>query len=77
MEIAQKLDLPIIAVNLNQKRTYDSELCPAILRNQYVVNVCYKAKILQYALDNFPEEYRRRDPEVPGNRSYGSSVYKQ
>jgi hypothetical protein len=65
MEIAQKLDLPIIAVNLNQKRTYDSELCPAILRNHYVVHVCYKAKILQYALDNFPEEYRSRDPEVP------------
>lgn len=77
METAQKLDLPIIAVNLNQKRGYDVELCPAILRNKYVVHVCFKAKIIRYALDNFPEEYSRRDPNAAGNRTYGSAVYKQ
>jgi hypothetical protein len=75
MEVAQKLDLPIIAVNLNGKRQYDSDLCPAVLRGEYVVHVPFKAKIIQYALNQFPDEYHKRDPNSGGNRHYGDSVY--
>src|SRR5688572_26801395 len=35
METAQELDIPIIAVNLNQNRRYDANRCPAILRDEY------------------------------------------
>ncbi len=75
VEIAQKLDLPVVAVNLNKKRTYDSNLCPAILRDRYVAHVSVNAKIIKYALDNFPGEYARRRPDAGGNRSYNAPVY--
>jgi hypothetical protein len=77
IEVAQKLDFPIIGVNLNGSRQYDSELCPPILRDRYVVHVPFKAKIIKYALDNFPSEYTNRDRNASGNRIYLDSVYAQ
>lgn len=77
MEVAQKLGISIIAVNLNKKRGYDSERCPAILRDKYVVHVSFNAKIIKYALDHFPSEYASRDPNEGGNRHYSDSVYKE
>ena len=68
VEVAQNLDLPIIAVNLNKKRQYDPDYCPPILRDKYVVHVSFNAKIIQYALDNFPNEYARRDRSAGGRR---------
>jgi hypothetical protein len=76
MEIAQKLDLPIIAVNLNGKRTRDPDLCPSILCDRYVVHVSFNAKIIQYALDNFPIEYASRNSNAEGNRQYNADVYR-
>ena len=61
IEVAQKLDLPIVAVNLNKQRSFDSTMCPAILRDQYVVHVSFNAKIIKHALDHFPSEYASRD----------------
>lgn len=75
METAIKLDIPIIAANLNGRRTYDADLCPAILRDQYVVHVAFKARIIQYALDNFPSEYDRRSLDTSGNRHYSGKIY--
>lgn len=75
IEIALDLDFPIVGVNLNGSRKYDAELCPPILRDQYVVHVPFKAKIIQYALDNFPAEYAKRDTNAGGNRQYNDSVY--
>ena len=75
IETAQELDFPIIGVNLNGSRRYDAELCPPILRDRYVVHVAFKAKIIQYALDNFPTEYAKRDSNAAGNRHYNDSVY--
>ena len=77
IDTALGLDLPIIAVNLNNIREMDSDLCPPILRNEYVVHVSFKLKIIKYALDNFPSEYRRRDPSEKGPRTYPDSVYRK
>ena len=76
LEIAQKLDLPIIAVNLNEKRSFDAEYCPATLRDKYVVHVSFNAKIIQFALDNFPDEYAKRDLSAVGNREYNAEKYR-
>lgn len=76
IEIALNLNLPIIAVNLNGKSEYDPDMCPAILRGKYVVHVPFKAKIIQYALDNFPNEYAKRDPEEVGDRYYPIEVFR-
>ena len=76
IETAQGLDLPIIAVNLNQKHKYDAVLCPALLRDEYVVHVAFRARIIKYALDQFPNEYHRRSTDAEGNRHYDNDVYK-
>ena len=77
MEIAQNLSIPIIAVNLNKKRKYDDDKCPAILRNKYVVHISFNSKIIKHALDNFPGEYRKRAKDDVGNRHYNSPTYKE
>ncbi len=77
IDTALGLDLPIIAVNLNNMREMDSDLCPPILRTEYDVHVSFKLKIIKYALDNFPSEYHRRDPSEKGPRIYSDSVYRE
>ena len=77
MELALKKDIPIIAVNLNNKRRMDSDRCPSIIRNEYVVYISFKMKIIKYALDNFPTEYNGRDPEEKGDRYYKDEVYEE
>lgn len=76
IEISQKLDLPIIVANLNGKRQMDPDLCPTALRNSLAVHVAYKAKIIQYALDGFPDEYLQMQASASGWRYYTDDVYK-
>lgn len=76
LETALSLGLPIIAVNLNKLRKMDPDRCPAIIRDTYTVHVSFNAVILQYALDNFPDEYHGRDKAAEGNRLYNESIYK-
>ena len=75
LETCINLDVPIIAVNLNGQRNQDENLCPPIIRDEYVVHISFKLKIIQYALDNFPEEYQRRTLSEKGPRLYNDSVY--
>jgi len=75
LDLAINRGLPIIAVNLNNIRTCDSDRCPAILRDEYSVHVAFKMKIIQYALDNFPNEHAKRAPAASGSRHYSDSVY--
>lgn len=75
LEVALNLDLPIIAVNLNDKRSIDMDLCPPIIRDEYVVHIPYKMKIIKYAMDNFPNEYHNRKEGFSGRRTYPKSVY--
>jgi hypothetical protein len=75
LEIALKLDLPIIAVNLYNNRSYDSELCPPILRDEHIVHVPFNRKTIKHALDQFLEEYNKRDPKTTGSRHYPDKVY--
>lgn len=75
IDLSMKKDLPIIVVNLNGKRNHDSDLCPPILKDRYAVHVAFKMKIIQYALDNFPGEYNKRDSSARGPRFYNDTVY--
>ena len=77
LEMCLKLDVPMVAVNLNGKRRMDPERCPPILRDKYVVHVPFKMAIVQYTLDHFPEEYARRKAGESGDRYYNDSVYQQ
>lgn len=78
IELARKKDIPIIVVNLNKKRSYDSSLCPsAIGSTVYTMHVSFNVKIIQYALDNFAEAYHSLKDENEGNYHYKDFVYKK
>ena len=76
LQVTLGLDIPIIAVNLNGQRSCDIELCPAIIRDEYVVHVSFKMAIIKYALDNFPPFYHKRDVDAKGPLHYKGEVYK-
>lgn len=76
IEIAQNLNLPIIVVNLNGSRQMDGGRCPAILRDWPAVHVEFKAKIIQHALDNFPNQYDTLPVASTGALHYSDRVYR-
>jgi len=60
-ELEQSLDLglPIVAVNLNGRRSVDQHRCPPIIRERLVVHISFGSRILQHALDNWPARFAR------------------
>lgn len=76
MEQALDLALPIIGVNLNGLRQQDPERCPPTIRDALAVYVSYNARILQYALENWPASYATyRSLGKSGAHYYNGSVY--
>lgn len=76
IELARKKDIPIIVVNLNGKRSYDTTRCPSAVGSEiYTMHVSFNAKIIQYALDHFPAMYEEHNDEYVGNYRYKDSVY--
>ena len=54
----------------------DEERCPAIVRNKLAVHISFNEKILQFALENWPDEdamYRRQNKSGPFQ--YNDNVY--
>lgn len=76
IEVAQKLDLPIIVVNLNNKRQMDPERCPALLRDWPAVHVPFKMKAIQFALDHFPGQYTALAKDA-GWLFYADDIYQR
>lgn len=76
IDLALELELPIIVVNLNDKRRMDPDLCPVPLRSGYVVHVAYKRAIIKYALEQFPTEYARRNRSTTVDRYYTDDIYR-
>lgn len=76
MEVAIKLDLPIIGVNLNKSRNID-DLSPPAIKNELVIYVPFGPAIIEYAMDNWPAShaaYRRNGDTGPYR--YNEEVYK-
>ena len=77
LEQAVSRGIPIIGVNLNGTRSQDQALCPPVLRSELVVYTSFQPVILQYALENWPEEHRRlRSRGVAGPHYYDQDVYR-
>ena len=78
IELARKQDIPIICVNLNGGRNADYDRCPKAVTddNIYTIHVAFKMKIIQYALDNFPDAYHKYKHERSGQYYYKDEVYK-
>ena len=76
IEIALKMDLPIIAVNLNGKRQKDTDLCPPILQNELAVHISFNAAILQYSLEHWIDRHAvLRKEGKSGSYYYPNEVY--
>lgn len=79
-EIQQAIsrDLPIIVVNLNNKRSRDSLRCPPIVRDELAIHIPFKSSILQYALENWPGRHcQLRRQHKMGPRYYVDKVYER
>lgn len=77
MDVALRLGLPIIAVNLDGSRS-KTNLCPPTIRNELSIHVPFGQKIIQYAMDNWPEShaaYARQGKTA--DYIYNDSVYKK
>lgn len=78
LEQALRRDIPIIGVNLNGRRSQDIDRCPPAIRDELVVYTSFNAAIIQYALENWPDEYLGL--KARGNRGaryYNDSVYRR
>lgn len=75
IETAVRLNLPIIGVNLNKKKSSDV-LCPSSLKGQLAIFVPYGKRIMQYALENWPESHYKYSKEgKKAHYYYPNSVY--
>lgn len=77
LEVALRLALPIIGVNLNGGRQVD-ERCPPTIRDQLVVYVSFNHNIIEHAMDHWPDEFHRlRSAGTTENRFYNDDVYRR
>lgn len=76
IETAISMNLPIIAVNLNKLKKIDDNNCPPIIRDTLAVHIPFGAKIMQYALENWPDShYSYMKDGKTGAYRYNDSVY--
>lgn len=77
MEVALKLGIPMIAVNINGSRSKDT-LCPSAIRDELVVFVSFNMKIIEHAMNYWPSEHLKLTKEgIKGPRYYPEKIYKE
>jgi hypothetical protein len=59
IETALRLDLPIIAINLNKKRSRDEDRCPAIVRDELAMHISFEMNVIEHAIDKWPDAHRK------------------
>lgn len=56
ISLARKLDIPIIAANLNKRRDYDDARCPRTVKDRVpTVHISFEQAIIRYALNQFSQ----------------------
>ncbi|WP_210211631.1 TIR domain-containing protein [Mesorhizobium sp. M1D.F.Ca.ET.043.01.1.1] len=76
MDVALKLGLPIIGVNLNGARRRD-ERCPPAIRESLAIYVPFGVKIVEYAMANWPDSHAMyRKEGQTGPHYYTDQPYK-
>lgn len=75
---SKKMELPIIVVNLNNKKTVDNNRFPSVLNNYITVSIPFKAKIMQYALKNWRDSFHYyKNNNKADKYIYKDSVYSE
>ncbi|MGO8171520.1 TIR domain-containing protein [Rhizobium ruizarguesonis] len=62
MEVALRLGLPIVGVNINGSRQKDDR-CPPAIRDELAVYVPFGMKIVEYAMSNWPDFHAKSKRE--------------
>ena len=78
IEEAIKRKIPFIIVNLNGKRSKKNKKCPPLARDTLAIHISFNSKILQYALENWPQSFDEKIKE--GDNSayyYKDNVYEK
>jgi len=77
LEVALRLELPIIGVNLNMNRQIDDR-CPPTIRDQLVVYTSFNHNIIEYAMDKWPTDFENLHRSgTTGPRFYVDDVYRR
>lgn len=66
---AQKLDIPIIVVNLNKKNSIDNELCPSILKGANAVHIPFREAAFIHAM-KYWHDYYHKTAKYSGGKDY-------
>lgn len=78
MEQALSLGLPMIGVNLNGMRQQDPARVPPAIRDQLCMYVSFNSAILQFALENWPEQHAVETRKgMRGPFFYRASIYSE
>ncbi|MBL1420001.1 MAG: TIR domain-containing protein [Alphaproteobacteria bacterium] len=78
IEQAIKRGIPIIAVNLNGKRSMDSNLCPPLLKDELAVHISYNQKIIEHAIENWEASgLSYKSENKSGAYYYKDDIYKR
>jgi len=78
IEQAISREMPIIAVNLNGRRSMDPDRCPPVLKDKLAVHVSFNPAIMQYALENWPDfDAQQRRLFKTGPFYYNDDVYRR
>lgn len=77
LEVASRLGLPIIGVNLNNSRRIDDR-CPPTIRGELVVFTSFHHNIIEHAMDHWPDEFHAlRRAGTTGDYYYADDVYRR
>jgi sugar-specific transcriptional regulator TrmB len=50
-------NIPIIAVNINKKKSIDIKLCPPLLNEKLAMHIAFGQKIMNFSLNNWPSQH--------------------
>lgn len=75
MEVALRLDLPIVGVNLNGSRRQDGR-CPPTVRDELAIYVPFAHDIIEYAMDHWPGTHKTHKAQGgTGAHHYLDEIY--
>lgn len=78
IEIAlEKYEIPVLVVNLNNKREFDGVLCPPILDRELALHISFEQKMIKHAIENWGafHEKKVKEPQSHMPHSYPKAAY--
>ena len=78
IEWAIENDVPIIAVNLNNTKILDVNLCPPILKDKLALHISFNQKIMNLALNSWPNNFKKHKKDgKTGAFYYPEEIYER